>query len=117
MKNKNILPILLIGGGALLLYAMRRKRTSVTAEMPIKQTAAEYQAEYIKAQPSLLDKATDAVKNIFSSPAQRAAAKKAQATAVKRAVAKGISKKKAVAVTKKLATFSYPKIGGTEVMF
>lgn len=116
--KKSIIPILLIAGGAAILFSMRKRRATVTAEMPVKQTAEEFEAEYqATVKPTLLDKATDVVKNIFSTPPQRAAAKRAQAVAVKRAVSKGISKKKAKAVTKTLSTFSFPKIGGTEVMF
>lgn len=116
--KKNLIPILLLAGGAALFFAMRKRRAKVTAEMPIKQTAEEFEAEYqATVKPSLLDKATDVIKNVFTKPPQRAVARKAQAIAVKRAVQKGVSKKQAKAVTKKLSTFSFPKIGGSEVMF
>ena len=116
--KKNILPILLIAGGVAIYYAMRKKKSTVTAEMPIRQTAEQYAADYAQTvKPTILDKASDAVKNIFTSPAKQKAAKAAQAAAVKKAVAKGITKKKAVAVTKKLSTFSFPRIGGDEIMF
>ena len=119
--KKNLLPILLIGGAALAFWAFRRKpRVTVTADMPIKQSAEEFEGEYqatVQPGPSLLDKATDAVKNIFGKDARQKAAKQAQKTAVKRATKKGISKKKAKAVTKELSTFSFPKIGGDEVFF
>jgi len=119
--KKNLLPILLIGGAALaFMYFRRRPRVTVTADMPIKQTAEEFEGEFaetVKPGPTLLDKATDVVKNIFGKDARQKAAKQAQKTAVKRAAQKGISKKKAKAVTKQLSTFSFPKIGGDEVMF
>lgn len=116
--KKSLLPILLLVGGAAIYFAMRKRKTAVTADMPIKQTASEFEADFqATIKPSLLDKATDVIKNVFTTPPQRAAAKKAQALAVKRAVSKGVSKKKAKAVTKQLSKFSFPKIGGDEVMF
>lgn len=119
--NKKLLPILLIGGAALaFLYFRRRPGVNVTAEIPIKQTAEEFTSDFeasVKPGPSLLDKATDAVKNIFGKDARQKTAMQARKTAVKRAAQKGISKKKAKAVTKQLSTFSFPKIGGDEVMF
>lgn len=118
--KKSYLPILLIGGALAFMYFRRRPRVTVTADMPIKQTAEEFEGEFaqtVKPGPSLLDKATDVVKNIFGNDARQKAARQAQRTAVKRATQKGISKKKAKAVTKQLATFSFPRIGGDEVMF
>lgn len=117
--KKNYWPILLIGGAALAFWAFRRKPgVTVTADMPIKQTAEEFESEYkASVQPTLLDKATDVVKNIFGKDARQKAAVKVRKTAVKRATKKGITKKQAKAVTKKLSTFSFPKIGGDEVMF
>lgn len=116
--KKSIIPILLIAGGAVILLTMRKRKGTVTADMPIKQTAAEFEADYqATVKPTLLDKATDVIKNVFTKPPQSAAAKKAQALAVKRAVSTGISKRKAKAVTKTLSTIKFPKIGGVEVMF
>lgn len=121
--KKNYLPLILIAGAALAFFAFRRRPgVTVTADIPIKQTAEEYEAEYQEtvkqsAAPTLLDKATDVVKNIFGKDARQKAARQAQRTAVKRATQKGISKKKAKAVTKQLSTFSFPRIGGDEVMF
>lgn len=119
--KKNYWPILLIGGAALAFWAFRRKPgVTVTADMPIKQTAEEFESEYqatVKPGPSLLDKATDVVKNIFGKDARQKSAKQVRKIAVKRATKQGISKKQAKAVTKKLSTFSFPKIGGDEVMF
>jgi hypothetical protein len=118
--KKNLLPILLIGGALAFMYFRRRPRVTVTADVPIKQTAEEFEGEFaetVKPGPTLLDKATDVVKNIFGKDARQKAAKQAQRTAVKRAAQKGITKKKAKAVTKELATFKFPKIGGDEVFF
>lgn len=113
--NKKLLPILLIGGAALAYLAMRKKtkRTVVEAGPTEKISEEQFYAQ----QPSLLDKATDVIKNVFGKTAQQKSAKQARAIAVKRAVKSGISKKKAQAVTKKLSTFSFPKIGGDEIMF
>lgn len=118
--KKSYLPILLIGGALAFMYFRRRPRVTVTADMPIRQTAEEFEGEFaqtVKPGPTLLDKATDVVKNIFGKDARQKTAKQVQRTAVKRAVQKGISKKKAKAVTKQLSTFSFPRIGGDEVMF
>lgn len=105
MKKKNILPILLIAGAAVAFMAFRKRpRVTVTADMPIKQTAEEYETSYQAAQPSLLDKATDIIKNVFTKAPQAAAAKKAQKVAVKRAVrTKTATRKQAKAVTKSLS--------------
>lgn len=105
MKKKNILPILLIAGAAVAFMAFRRRpRVTVSAETPIKQTAEEYQASYQAAQPSLLDKAADVIKNVFSKPPQTKAAAQAQRAAVKRAVrTKTATRKQAKAVTKSLS--------------
>ena len=119
--NKKLLPIILIGGAALLFFAFRRRPdVTVTADMPIRQTAEEFETDFQASSqtgPTLLDKATDAVNNIFGKDARQKTALQARRTAVKRAAQKGISKKKAKAVTKQLSTFSFPKIGGDEVMF
>lgn len=118
--KKSYLPILLIGGALAFMYFRRRPRVTVTADMPIRQTAEEFEGEFaqtVKPGPTLLDKATDVVKNIFGKDARQKTAKQVQRTAVKRATQKGISKKKAKAVTKQLSTFSFPRIGGDEVMF
>jgi hypothetical protein len=118
--KKSYLPILLIGGALAFMYFRRRPRVTVTADMPIRQTAEDFEGEFaqtVKPGPSLLDKATDVVKNIFGKDARQKAALQAKRMAIKRAAQKGISKKKARAVTKQLSTFTFPKIGGDEVMF
>jgi hypothetical protein len=103
--KKNILPILLVAGAALAFMAFRRRGgVTVTADMPIKQSAAEFEAEYQAAQkPSLIDVGTNLITSLFAKkPAQAKAAKTAQRVAVKRAVKSGVSKKKAKAVTQAL---------------
>ena len=103
--KKNILPILLVAGAALAFMAFRRRGgVTVTADMPIKQSAAEFEAEYQAAQkPSLIDVGTNLITSLFvKKPAQAKAAKTAKRVAVKRAVKSGVSKKKAKAVTQAL---------------
>ena len=101
MKKGNLLPILLIAGAAVALMAFRRRpRVTVTAEAPIKQTAEEFAAD----QPSLLDKAADIIKNVFTKPSQRKAAAQAQRQAVRVAKKKKQDVKAVKAVTKKLAS-------------
>jgi hypothetical protein len=103
--KKNILPIILIAGAALAFMAYRRRSgVTVTADMPIKQSASEFEAEYQAAQkPSLIDVGTNLITSLFAKkPAQAKAAKTAQKVAVKRAVKSGVSKKKAKTVTQAL---------------
>jgi hypothetical protein len=95
---KKALPLILIAGAAILLLSMRkRKKVSVEAGPTETITEAEFAAG-----PSLLDKATDVVKNVFSKSAQQKRAKQAQALAIKRAKAKGIKTSQAKAVTQAL---------------
>lgn len=102
MKKGNILPILLIAGAAVAFMAFRRRqRVTVTADMPIRQTAEEFAAD--QPAPSLLDKATDVIKNVFTKPPQRKAAAKAQRQAVRVARKKKQDVKAVKAVTQKLA--------------
>ena len=118
--NKNLLPILLIGGAALAFFAFRRRpRTTVTAETPEIQTAEQFEADFAsRPKPTALEVGTKIVSTLFAKKSeQQKKAKAAQAAAVKKAVKSGISKKKAKAVTKQLSTFSFPKIGGDVVMF
>jgi hypothetical protein len=105
MKNKNILPILLLGGAALAFMAFRRRpRVKVTADMPIRQTAEEFMADQRAAVPPLgLNRATDLIKNIFAKTPQRTAAAQAQRQAVMMARKKGQDVQAVKAVTKKLA--------------
>lgn len=95
---KKALPLILIAGAAILLLSMRkRKRVDVSVGPTEKITEAEFESA-----PTLLDKATDIVKNVFSKSAQDKRAKQAQALAIKRAKAKGIKIKQAKAVTQAL---------------
>lgn len=103
---KKALPIILLAGAAILFMSMRRRPSvTVTADMPIRQTAEEFEADtQATVKPSLIDAGTNLISKLFAKkPAQVKAARQAQATAVKRAVKTGISKKKAKAVTKTLA--------------
>jgi len=107
---KKALPIILLAGAAVLLLSMRRRpRTTVTADMPIRQTEAEFEADFeaatVKPKASLIDAGTNLISNLFTKkPAQVKAARKAQATAVKRAVkTKTATRKQARAVTQTLA--------------
>ena len=100
--KKSYLPILLIGGALAFMYFRRRPRVTVTADMPIRQTAEEFEGEFaqtVKPGPSLLDKATDVVKNIFGKDARQKAARQAQRTAVKRATQKGITQRQSAGWT------------------
>jgi len=98
---KKALPLILLAGAAILLLSMRKKakKTDVSAGPTEIITEEQFYAE----QPSLLDKAADVVKNVFSKTAQQKSAKQAQALAIKRAKAKGIKTSQAKAVTKALA--------------
>lgn len=103
--KKNILPILLIAGAALAFMAFRRRGgVTVTADMPIKQTAEEFETEYQETvKPSPIEVGTKIIQTLFpKKTAQQKAAKKAQKAAVKSAVKSGVSKKKAKAVTQAL---------------
>jgi len=103
---KKALPIILLAGAAILFMSMRRRPSvTVTADMPIRQTAEEFEADtQATVKPSLIDAGTNLISKLFAKkPAQVKAARQAQAIAVKRAVRTGISKKKAKAVTKTLA--------------
>ena len=118
--NKKLLPWLLIGGAAIAFFAFRRRpKSTVTAESPEIQTADQFEADFAtRPKPSALEVGTKLVSTLFPKKTeQQKKAKAAQAAAVKRAVAKGISKKKAQAVTKQLSTFSFPRIGGDEIIF
>jgi hypothetical protein len=103
---KKALPVLLLVGAAAAVYYFMRKRTEsetkgrtfVTAE-PLEKITEE---QFYAAEPTLLDKATNIVKNVFSTPKQRMAAKKSQAIAVRRAQAKGIKRETAKKVVKAL---------------
>lgn len=106
---KKALPIILIAGAAILLLSMRRRPSvTVTADMPIKQTAEEFEAEFeaatVKPKPSLIDAGTNLISTLFTKKtAQQKAGKKAQATAIKRAVkTKTATRKQAKAVTEAL---------------
>lgn len=95
---KKALPLILIAGAAILLLSMRRRnRVDVEAGPTERITEAEFEAG-----PTLLDKATDVVKNVFSKTAQQKRARQAQALAIKRARAKGITRMQAKAVTQAL---------------
>lgn len=103
MKKGNLLPILLIAGAAVAFMAFRRRPgVTVTADMPIRQTAEEFSADTAAA-PSLLDKATDIIKNVFTKPPQRKAAAQAQRQAVRIARKKKQDVKAVKSVTQKLA--------------
>ena len=117
--KKNILPILLIAGAALAFMAYRRRSgVTVTADMPIKQSASEFEADYQAAQkPSILDIGTNLISNLFGpKPAQVKAGKQAQRVAVKRAVKTGVSKKKAKAVTQALVKPAFIRGFGDSVL-
>jgi len=104
VKKGNLLPILLIAGAAVAFMAFRKRpRVTVTADMPIRQTAEEFEADTAAA-PSLLDKAADIIKNVFTKPPQREAAAQAQRQAVRLAKKKKQDVKAVKAVTKKLAS-------------
>jgi hypothetical protein len=101
VKKGNILPLLLIAGAAVAFMAFRRRpRVTVTADMPIRQTAEEFEADR---GPSFLDKATDVIKNVFTKPPQRKAAAQAQRQAIRVARRKKQDVKAVKAVTQKLA--------------
>lgn len=104
---KKALPIILLAGAAILFMSMRRRpRVTVTADMPIRQTAEEFEADtQATIKPSLIDAGTNLISKLFAKkPAQAKAARKAQATAVKRAVkTKTATRKQAKAVTQTLA--------------
>lgn len=112
--KKSFLPILLIAGAALAFMAYRRRSgVTVTADMPIKQSASEFEAEYQAAQkPSLIDAGTNLISNLFATKP----AKQAQRVAVKRAVKTGISKKKAKAVTQALVKPAFIRGFGDSVL-
>jgi len=108
--NKKLLPILLLAGAAVALFAFRRRpRVTVTAESPEIQTREQFFEDQA---PSFLDKATDVIKNVFTKPPQRKAAAEAQRRAVQVAKQKGQSVKAVKAVTKKLATEGLPRFRG-----
>ena len=105
--KKSIWPIVLIAGAAVVLMAMKKKpRVTVTAESPIKQSEAEFEAEYqtvptVKPAQTLAQKALTTVKTLFpKKTAAQKAAQKASKIAIKRAKKAGIKKKPAQAVTK-----------------
>jgi hypothetical protein len=105
MKNKNILPILLLVGGALALMAFRRRpRVMVTADMPIRLTEEEFIRDQRAAAPPYgLNRATDVIKNIFAKAPQRKAAAQAQRQAVMMAKKTGQNVQAVKAVAQKLA--------------
>jgi hypothetical protein len=105
MKNENILPILLLAGGALAFMAFRRRpRATVTADMPIRQTEEEFIRDQRAAVPPYgLNRATDVIKNIFVTAPQRKAATQAQRQAVMMARKKGQNVQAVKAVAQKLA--------------
>jgi len=108
--NKKLLPILLLAGAAVALFAFRRRpRVTVTAESPEIQTREQFKKDQAS---SLLDKAADVIKNVFTKPPQRKAAAQAQRRAVQLAKQKGQSVKAVKAVTKKLATEGLPRFRG-----
>lgn len=98
---KKALPIILLAGAALVFLAMRKKKKGVTVEVGPTEKLTEEQ--FYAAQPTLLDKAVDVVKNVFTKTPQQKAGAQARKIAVKRAVAtKTATKKQAQAVTKAL---------------
>jgi uncharacterized protein YajQ (UPF0234 family) len=104
VKKGNLLPILLIAGAAYAFMAFRRRPgVTVTADMPIRQTAEEFEADQRAAAPSLIDKATDIIKNVFTKTPQRKAAAQAQRQAVRIARKKRQDVKAVKSVTQKLA--------------
>lgn len=108
MRKGNLLPILLIAGAAYAFMAFRRRPgVTVTADMPIRQTAEEFEADTRGAQvkSSLIDAGTKLISNLFAKKSdQQRAGKKARQTAVKRAVKSGTAtRKQAKAVTKSLS--------------
>lgn len=99
MKKGNLLPLLLVAGAAVAFIAFRkRSRVTVTADAPIKQTAEEFAAD--TQAPSLLDKAADIIKNVFTRPPERKAKAQAQRQAARMARKK---KQDVKAVKEKLA--------------
>lgn len=103
MKKGNLLPILLIAGAAYAFMAFRRRPgVTVTADRPIRQTAEEFAADTAAA-PSLLDKAANVIKNVFTKAPQRKAAAQAQRQAVRIARKKKQDVKAVKSVTQKLA--------------
>lgn len=105
--KKNILPLLLIAGAAVAFMAFRRRpRVTVTADMPIRQTAEEFEAERAAApKVSVADVGIKLVSALFKPRTEQAKkAKEAQRTAVKRAVkSKTATRAQAKAVTKALS--------------
>ena len=117
--NNKILPLVLIAGAALAFMAFRRRpRVTVTAESPIRQTEAEFEAEFEQAQPagkpSIMDVGTKIVSTLFpKKTATQKAAKKAQKLALKRGIKSGLTKKQTKAAAKALSR-GIPKIGFTD---
>lgn len=105
--KKNLLPLLLIAGAAVAFMAFRRRPgVTVTADMPIRQTAEEFEADRAAApRPGVADIGLKLVSSLFQAKtAQAKKAKEVQKTAVKRAVKSGAAtKKQAKAITKELA--------------
>ena len=88
MKKGNLLPILLIAGAAVAFMAYRRRPgVTVTADMPIRQTAEEFEADTRGAQvkSSLIDAGTKLISNLFAKKTTRK-----QAKAVTKSLSQGI---------------------------
>lgn len=106
--KKNILPLLLIAGAAVAFMAFRKRpRVTVTADMPIRQTAEEFEADRAAAKPrvSVADVGIKLVSALFAPrTAQKPTAKQVQREAVKKAVkSKTATRAQAKAVTKALS--------------
>jgi len=102
--NKKLLPILLLAGAAVAFLAFRKRpRVTVTADSPEIQTREQFEKDRAAA-PTLLDKASDIIKNVFTKPPQRQAAAQAQKQAVRYARQKGQDVKAVRSVAEKLAS-------------
>lgn len=113
---KKALPIILIAGAAIFLLMRRKGRTTVTADMPIKQSASEFEADFQAStvKPSLIDAGTNLISNLFG----KKSAAQAKRLAVKRAVkSKTATKKQAKAITKKLSTIKFAGFDDSQLMF
>lgn len=114
--NKKIFPLILIAGAALAFMAFRKRpRVTVTADSPIRQSEAEFEAEFAETQtvekPSIVDVGTKVLSTLFTKKTTtQKAAKKAQKAAVKSAKKSGLTKKQAKAAAKALSK-GIPKIG------
>jgi hypothetical protein len=89
MKKSTVNTILLVGAAAaawFIFTSMKKRRgSSVEAGSPIKQTEAEFEAEYaevVKPKPSVLDTVKNVLQTIKRSPEKKTAAQKKKAVKI-----------------------------------